>query len=48
MFCSVAAFVEENVAVFPVFDPRSTDLVLGLAIGLSLAMVCHWVSWAVH
>lgn len=34
--------------MFPFFNPRTPDLVLGLAIGLSLALVIHWVSWTVH
>ena len=34
--------------MFPVFDPRMTDLVLGLAIGLSFALAWHWVAWTIH
>jgi len=30
--------------MFPFFDPRATDLVLGLIIGLSFAMAWHWVA----
>lgn len=33
--------------VFWFFNPRLPDLVLGLAIGLSLALAWHWVAWAV-
>jgi hypothetical protein len=33
--------------MFPVFNPRAADLVLGMAIGLSLALVWHWVAWTV-
>ena len=33
---------------FPFFDPRSADWALGLAIGLSLALALHWVSWVIH
>jgi len=39
----VYAFTDEEAAVFPVFDSRATDLVLGLVIGLSFAMVWHVV-----
>ncbi len=38
----------KGVVVFPFFDPRAPDLVLGLAIGLSLALALHWVSWTIH
>ena len=38
----------KGVLVFPFLNPRAADLVLGLAIGLSLALVWHWVSWAAH
>jgi hypothetical protein len=34
--------------VFPIFDQRFTDLVLGVVIGLSLALAWHWVSWTFH
>jgi hypothetical protein len=34
--------------MFPVFDPRMTDLVLGLCIGLSFALAWHWVVWTIH
>jgi hypothetical protein len=34
--------------VFPVFDPRLTDVVLGLTIGLSLALAWHWVAWTIR
>jgi hypothetical protein len=34
--------------VFPVFDPRASNLVLGMVIGLSLALAWHWVSWTIH
>lgn len=34
--------------MFPVFDPRVTDLVLGMAIGLSLATAWHVVVWAIR
>jgi len=34
--------------VFPFFNPRASDLVLGLAIGLSLALAWHWVAWAIR
>jgi len=37
---------DEVLAMFPVFDPRSTDLVLGLIIGLSFAMTWHCVALA--
>ena len=33
---------------FPVFDPRLPDLLLGMIIGLSLALTWHWVAWAVR
>ena len=34
--------------VFSFFDPRVHDLVLGLVIGLSLALAWHWVAWTIH
>ena len=34
--------------MFPMFDPRSTDVILGLVIGLSLALAWHWVAWVIH
>ena len=30
------------------FHPRAPDFVFGLAIGLTFALACHWVAWAVH
>lgn len=30
------------------FDPRLTNLVLGLVIGLCLSLVWHWAAWALH
>ncbi|MBI3996279.1 MAG: hypothetical protein HY352_01345 [Candidatus Omnitrophica bacterium] len=35
-------------SVFPFLHPRMPNFVLGLAIGLSLALVWHWVAWALH
>jgi len=32
----------------PTFDPRVPDLILGLMIGLTLALVWHWVGWPVR
>lgn len=32
----------------PFFDPRLPDVVLGLMIGLGIALAWHWVVWAVH
>jgi hypothetical protein len=40
--------VERAPSVFPFLNPRVPDFVLGLAIGLSLALAWHWVAWAVH
>ncbi len=34
--------------VFPIWDPRFSDLVLGVTIGLSVALVCHCAAWALH
>lgn len=31
--------------MFPVFDPRLPNLMLGMAIGLSVALACHWLAW---
>jgi hypothetical protein len=31
--------------VFPVFHPRAPQLFLGMAIGLSLSLVVHWLAW---
>jgi len=33
--------------VFGFFNPRLPDLMLGLAIGLSIALAWHWVAWRV-
>lgn len=30
----------------PFFNPRFSDVVLGLIIGLGFALACHWVAWA--
>jgi len=35
-------------AVFPSFHPRLPELMLGMAIGLSLALAWHWVAWTIH
>jgi hypothetical protein len=35
--------VQPGDSVVPWFDPRVTDLVLGLTIGLSLALTYHWI-----
>lgn len=37
-----------SVPVFPFLHPRVPDLVLGLAIGLSLSLVWHWVVWTLR
>ena len=34
--------------MFPMFDPRFSNLVLGVTIGLSIALACHWAAWALH
>ena len=34
--------------MFPVFDPRVCDLVLGMMIGLSLAAAWHWVGGTIY
>ena len=34
--------------MFPLFNPRLPNLVLGLAIGFSLALAWHWVAWTVR
>ena len=39
---------ERASSVFQFLNPRSADLVLGLSIGLSFAMVCHWVAWTIR
>jgi len=33
--------------MFPIFNPRAADLVLGMAIGLSLALAWHVIAWTV-
>ena len=33
--------------MFPVFDPRAANLVLGMAICLSVALVWHVIVWSV-
>jgi len=32
----------------PYFNPRLPDVVLGLMIGLGIALAWHWVVWVVH
>ena len=32
----------------PTFNPRLPDLLLGLMIGLTLALSWHWVAWTIH
>ena len=35
--------------MFPFFGhPRAPELMLGVAIGLSLALAWHWVSWTIR
>ena len=34
--------------MFEFFDPRATNIVLGVAIGLSLSLALHWVQLAVR
>lgn len=34
--------------MFPFLNPRSADMMLGLAIGLTLALAYHWVAWVIH
>ena len=34
--------------VFPFLHPRVPDFVLGLTIGLSLALAWHWVAWTIR
>ena len=38
----------QEFVVFPIFDPRGSNLVLGLAIGFSVALACHWVNWLIR
>ena len=39
----------EGSLVFRFFHLRvPPDFVLGLAIGLTFALACHWVSWAIR
>ena len=38
----------KGVSVFPFFNPRAADLVLGLVIGLSLSLAWHWVYWTIY
>lgn len=32
----------------PMLNPRLPDLLLGLVIGLTLALGYHWLAWAFH
>ncbi len=34
-------------SVFPILNPRLPDLLLGMVIGLGIALVCHWIAWIV-
>jgi hypothetical protein len=43
----VAVTCEDSVFV-PVFDPRTSDVLLGLAIGLTLALGWHWMTWLIR
>jgi len=38
----------EDSTQMPVFNPRFHDLLLGLVIGLSMALTWHWIVWTVH
>ena len=38
----------QEFVVFFIFDPRSSNLVLGLAIGFTVALACHWVNWLIR
>jgi hypothetical protein len=48
MEARVAPVDVKGVVVFSFLDPRATDLVLGLVIGLTFALACHWVAWVVR
>ncbi|MBI3011603.1 MAG: hypothetical protein HYY58_03835 [Candidatus Omnitrophica bacterium] len=43
-----SAEVLKGVLVFPFLNPRASELVLGLAIGLSLALAWHWIAWTIR
>jgi len=45
---SLHASLGKGFTVFSFLNPRAADLVLGLAIGLSLALAWHWVAWTIH
>ena len=34
--------------VFPFYHPRLPNLVLGMAIGLSLTLAWHWLAWTIR
>ncbi len=38
----------KGVSVFGFFHPRTPDFILGVALGLTFALACHWVAWAFH
>ena len=33
--------------MFPILNPRLPDLLLGMIIGLGIALAFHWIAWAV-
>jgi hypothetical protein len=40
--------VIENAVYIPTFNPRLPDLLLGLTIGLTLALTWHWLVGVPH
>jgi hypothetical protein len=32
--------------MFGFFHPRTPNFILGVALGLTFALACHWVAWA--
>ncbi len=48
MMVVVKLTVACEVPVYFPTNPRATDVILGVAIGLTLALAWHWVAWAVR
>lgn len=38
----------EGLPVFPILNPRLPDLMVGMFIGLVLALAWHWAAYAFH
>ena len=48
MLVHASSHQSEEVVFIPTFNPRLPDVLLGLMIGLTLALTWHWVVWTIR